>query len=307
MGDAPIRAEGLTKYYGEVRGIEGVDLEVEEGEVFGFIGPNGAGKTTTIRCLLDLIFPTAGTARVFGLDSHTHSKEIKRSVGYLPSEDYYYKGMTAQELLRYSSRFHGIDARVAAERMTELAGVLDLDLGRKIKELSRGNRRKVSIIKSLIPSPRLLILDEPTSGLDPVMQVRFFELLEAERERGTTVFFSSHILSEVQRVCDRVAIVKGGRIVRTADIAGLQRERLKKVILELTEDADVGDLALPGVSEVERRGDTVQFLYSGAMESLLGYLVDKGIHRKTLDIVIERASLEEIFIDYYETPEEGTQ
>ncbi len=304
MGVAPIHTEGLTKYYGETRGIEGVDLKVEDGEIFGFIGPNGAGKTTTIRCLLDLIFPTAGSARVFGLDSHTRSKEIKSSVGYLPSEDYYYKGMTALELLRYSSRFYSLEGRAATARIRELADILDLDLSRKIKQLSRGNRRKVSIIKSLLPSPRLLILDEPTSGLDPVMQVRFFELLDQEHKRGATVFFSSHILSEVQRVCDRVAIVKGGRIVRTADIAGLQRERLKKVTLELAEGADVGEIDLPGVSEIERSRDTLRFLYAGTVADLLAHLVERGVHRKTLDILIERSSLEEIFIDYYETSEE---
>jgi ABC-2 type transport system ATP-binding protein len=296
----PVEIEHLTKYYGETRGVEDISLTVEEGDVFGFIGPNGAGKTTTIRCLLDMIFPTRGSARIFGLDSRKGSREIKRLVGYLPSEDFAYKSMTARDLLAYSARLNGLDPSASRARMEELADVLALDLGRKIKELSRGNRRKVSLIKCVLPEPRLLILDEPTSGLDPLMQLRVFELLQQQRERGTTVFFSSHILSEVQKICSRVAIIREGAILRTESIGTLQKEHLKKVSLVLRTGVSLHAIDLPGVSELTRDGNTVRFLYSGAAGDLLDYLVTRGIHRGLEDFLIETSTLEEIFIDYYE-------
>jgi ABC-2 type transport system ATP-binding protein len=296
----PIEIEHLTKYYGTTRGVEDVSLAVEEGDVFGFIGPNGAGKTTTIRCLLDMIFPTKGSARIFGMDTHRDSREIKRLVGYLPSEDFYYKSMNARDLLEYSAKLHGLDPAASGHRVKDLAAVLELDLDRKIKTLSRGNRRKVSIIKSVLPEPRLLILDEPTSGLDPLMQLRVFELLSKQHERGATVFFSSHILSEVQKICSRVAIIRDGAIVRTEDIGKLQREHLKKVTMTLRAGFSLDAIDVPGVSELKRDGNTVRFLYAGAADGLLEHLVAKGIHRNLEDFLVEQSTLEEIFMDYYD-------
>ena len=300
MPDRPIEVERLTKYYGKTRGIEDVSLTVEEGDVFGFIGPNGAGKTTTIRCLLDMIFPSRGSARIFGLDTRRDSKKIKRVVGYLPSEDFYYKSMTARELLGYSAQLHDLGRPSASRRAEELAGLLELDLDRKIRELSRGNRRKVSMIKCVLPDPRLIILDEPTSGLDPLMQLRVFDLLQKQRERGSTIFFSSHILSEVQKICNRVAIIRDGAILRTANLDTLQKEHLKKVSMTLKSGFSLGSIEVSGVSKLMREGSSVRFLYSGSAEALLEYLVAKGIHRNLEDFLVERSSLEEIFIDYYE-------
>ncbi len=303
----PIETSKLTKYYGSTRGIEEVDLEVEEGEIFGFIGPNGAGKTTTIRTLLDIIFPTSGRASIFGIDTHSDSRQVKKSAGYLPSEDYYYKQMSGRQLLAYSARIYGLPPDSYRKRIGELAEHLELNLDAKIKTLSRGNRRKVSIIRSLLPGARLLILDEPTSGLDPLMQTRFFELIKSEQEKGTTVFFSSHILSEVQRICTRVAIIKAGRIARTEKIDTLAREHLRKVTLEITPGSTIGDFSIEGAEEIERQGDTIRFLYSGGAESLLAYLVESGVNTKLKDLFIERSTLDEIFLGYYrdETEEEN--
>lgn len=299
-----IEAVQLTKFYGEARGIEGVDLQVEESEIFGFIGPNGAGKTTTIRSLLDLIFPTSGEARIFGLDTHKSSKEIKESVGYLPSDDYFYKGMSARNLLFYSARIRRIDDTATRNRIGEMAERLDLNLDAKIKSLSRGNRRKVSIINALLPRAKLLILDEPTSGLDPLMQTRFFELLQKEQENGTTIFFSSHILSEVQRICNRVAIIKKGKIVRTADIEALAREHVKKITLEFKPGKFAGEMHIDGAERIESNGNTVRFLYKGEITDVLLYLATNKLHSQLQDLYIERSTLEEIFIGYYDGSEE---
>ena len=224
-----IETRKLTKYYGKARGIIDLNLEIEEGEVFGFIGPNGAGKSTTIRTLIGLIFPISGSAKVLGMDAVTETKEIKKQIGYMPSEIHYYCKMDVRELLSYSSRFYESGG---ASRIEELAKTFELDLERKIIDLSLGNQKKVAIIQSLVHHPRLLILDEPTSGLDPLMQAKFFSILKEENKRGTTVFFSSHTLSNVQKICRRVGIIKEGRIVAVEDIAGLRKKQLRKVQVE---------------------------------------------------------------------------
>ena len=295
----PIEMSDLTKYYGRTRGIEGVTLEVEQGDIFGFIGHNSAGKTTAILTLLDLIFPTSGGARVFGMDSHSQSKEIKRDVSYLPAEDYYYKNMNAYQLLRYSARIHRLEPRSCQDRMEQLASHLELDLKAKIKSLSRGNRRKVSIIRCLLPGAKLLILDEPTSGLDPLMQIRLFELLKEEQEKGTTIFFSSHILSDVQKICNRVAIIRKGQIVLVDEVDALEREHLKKITLELDPPFSVDQIEIEGVSALEITDHTVRFLYQGSLGELLEYLVKRKIHDHLNNLLIERSTLDEIFIDYY--------
>ena len=220
-----IETQNLTKYYGKSRGIIDLNLQIEPGEIFGFIGPNGAGKSTTIRTLLGLIFPSSGSGRIFGLDIIKDSKEIKKQIGFMPSEIQYYEKMDVIELLRYSANFYETDCE---SRIKELAETFDLDLERKIIDLSRGNQKKVSILQSLIHEPGLLILDEPTSGLDPLMQAKFFEILKDENSKGTTVFFSSHTLSEVQKMCRRVGIIKDGKIVAVEDIETLRKNSFVK-------------------------------------------------------------------------------
>jgi ABC-2 type transport system ATP-binding protein len=302
-----IETSNLTKYYGAKCGIDGLNLTVESGEVFGFIGPNGAGKTTTIRTLLDIIFPTDGSARIFGLDCHTDSRRIKREIGYLPSDDHFYQSMTGNELLEYGARIRNLDRDRARKRIGDLADRLEADLGANIKTLSRGNRRKISIINALLPEPKLLILDEPTSGLDPLMQTRFFELITAEQERGATVFFSSHVLSEVQKTCTRVAIIKNGHIVRTDRIDAMARERLKRVVLEPKPGQSLGALPINGAEEVQRQGGTVRFMYSGTATDLLAALSEPALRDKLDDVSIERSTLDEIFMEYYQDEEPGAE
>ncbi len=203
-----IEVNNLTKYYGKARGIVDVSFHVDEGEIFGFIGPNGAGKSTTIRLLLSLIYPTSGSATIFGKDCIKYGPELRQDIGYLPSDVFYYERMKVKELLEYSASFYNKDCK---QRMHELAELMELDLNRRIEDLSYGNRKKVGIVQGLLHQPKLLFLDEPTAGLDPLMQRKFFQLIQEENKRGVTVFFSSHILGEVQRMCARVGIIKEGR------------------------------------------------------------------------------------------------
>ena len=221
-----IEVNHLTKYYGKSRGIVDVSFNVEEGEIFGFIGPNGAGKSTTIRLFMSLIYPTSGDAKIFGKDCIKYGPEIRQEIGYLPSEVFYYEGMKVLDLLKYSASFYKKDC---SKRMAELADLMELELDRRIDDLSYGNKKKVGIVQGLLHQPKLIILDEPTAGLDPLMQQNFFNLIREENKRGATVFFSSHILSEVQRLCSRVAIIKEGSIIRIQDIKTLQKENYKKV------------------------------------------------------------------------------
>lgn len=287
---AAIETRGLTKNYGKARGIIDVDLTVEEGEIFGFIGPNGAGKSTTIRTLLSLIRKTRGEARIFGMDCEKDREKILEQVGYLPSEVFYYEDMKAGELLNYSASFYHKDC---SSKIKGLAGALELDLHKKIEDMSLGNKKKVGIIQGLLHSPRLIILDEPTSGLDPLMQKTFFELIQEENRRGATVLFSSHILSEVQRICDRVAIIKEGRIISTQKISELQNNSYKKVSF-LSKGSVVG-FALEGAADVEISENGASFVYRGDLNSLLTALNGYPLS----NIEISEPSLEEIFMHYY--------
>lgn len=291
-----VQLERLTKVYrGNVLGISEMTFAIEEGEVFGFIGPNGAGKSTTIRTLLNLIYPTSGSARVFGKDSVRHSKDIRRKIGYLPSEVHYYDDMKVADLLRYSEKFYG---KSNPRRMQQLAKRLDLDLSRKIEDLSFGNRKKVGIVQALLHEPKLLILDEPTGGLDPLMQHVFFELLAEERSKGTTIFFSSHILSEVQKMCDRVAIIREGKLVQVESIDNLTRNSFKTVTLRYNEPTEP-QLDLDGIKGQETHGNEVHLLYGGDVKALLSRIQAEPI----TDVRIEEPSLEEIFMHYYEKKE----
>lgn len=287
-----IAVDHLTKYYGKSRGIVDVSFNVEEGEIFGFIGPNGAGKSTTIRLLLSLIHPSQGTARVFGKDVTTEGPVIRRDIGYLPSEVYYYEGMKVIDLLKYSASFYDGDYK---KRMSELSELMELEMNRRISDLSYGNKKKVGIVQGLLHSPKLLFLDEPTAGLDPLMQRKFFDLIKAENARGVTVFFSSHILGEVQRLCTRVGIIREGRIAEISDIRTLQQNNYKKVRVTAT-GLGGANFELPGATNAQAENGTISFFFKGDINTVLEKL--NGVHVE--DISIEEPTLEEIFMHYYE-------
>ncbi|BCB04151.1 ABC transporter ATP-binding protein [Bacillus sp. KH172YL63] len=287
-----IEMKELTKAYRKGRGIEDVTFSIQEGEIFGFIGPNGAGKSTTIRTLLNFLQPTGGHATVFGKDITTDSKEIRKRVGYLPSEVHYYDDMKAIDLLLYSAKFHQYKN---TDRIHELAARLQLDLHKKIEDLSFGNRKKVGIIQAILHEPKLLILDEPTGGLDPLMQNVFFELLEEENRKGATIFFSSHILSEVQKLCDRVAIIKEGRLVAVEKVETLTKNNLKRIHM-VVETEDLAELEFAGIKECRQNGKEINLLYNGKVKELLGHLHGMDI----VDVTIEEPSLEEVFMHFYE-------
>lgn len=294
MKDPVIQISGLTKRYGRDRGIDNIRLQVEEGEVFGFIGPNGAGKSTTIRVLLNLLFPTSGSARMMGHDIVKDSRKIREQTGYIPSEANPYPDMSAKEFLRYCASFYGV--AYAEKRAVELMEYFEAEPGRRISDLSSGNRKKLSIIQSFLHKPRLLIVDEPTTGLDPLMQARFFDLLRTENRNGMTVFFSSHTLSDVQMICKRVGIIREGQIVNVEEIDSLRKKQLRKIHIEFSENT--GD-CLAGLKGVENRVDGsekgVDFIYSGNMNDLISALSGRNIS----DMTVEEPSLEEIFMHYY--------
>jgi ABC-2 type transport system ATP-binding protein len=287
-----IEVNNLTKYYGKSRGIVDVSFNEEEGEIFGFIGPNGAGKSTTIRLLLSLIHPTSGSARIFGKDVVTQGPKIRRDIGYLPSEVFYYEGMKVIDLLKYSASFYDCDC---TQRLHDLSEYMELELNRHIGDLSYGNKKKVGIVQGLLHSPKLLFLDEPTSGLDPLMQRKFFNLIREENARGVTVFFSSHILGEVQRLCNRVGIIREGRIVEISDIRTLQQNNYKKVGVR-ADGLDPDCFNLTGVTNLHADNGTVHFFFKGDINAVLQRISNIQVN----DVTIEEPTLEEIFMHYYE-------
>ncbi len=295
MKEPVIEITDLSKFYGKVRGIENVNLEVDEGEIFGFIGPNGAGKSTTIRILLNLIFPDSGSASIMGMDVIRETKKIKQKVGYIPSDANAYSQMDVNEFLSYCSHFYGQTGK--PDRIADLSAMFGLDLKRKVSDLSMGNKKKVSIIQSLLHYPKLLILDEPTAGLDPLMQSVFFDLLREENRMGMTIFFSSHILGEVQTFCKRVAVIKDGKIIKIEDIDTLRKKQLKKVSVEPGERNIVKDvLNIHGVESVNTNSSNMlSFMFSGDINELVGSLAGKSI----VNLIIEEPSLDEIFMHYY--------
>ena len=286
-----IEIKNLTKNYGKSRGIIDVSLSVEQGEVFGFIGPNGSGKSTTIRTLLGLIHPTSGSAEIFG-KSCTTNPEIRKEVGYLPSEVFYYDNMRVIDLLKYSASFYKKDC---TKRINELAEIMDLDLKKKIDDLSFGNKKKVGIVQGLIHEPKLIILDEPTSGLDPLMQQKFFELIAQENKKGATVFLSSHILSEVQKMCERVALIKDGKIIKLEKMSALQENNFKRIKIEAPSNLDKTFFEMTGVSKLEIDGKAISFLFKGDINKVIKRLVQTEI----LNLSIDEPDLEEIFMHYY--------
>ena len=291
--EAVIRTERLTKTYGNDRGILDLDLEVRPGEVFGFLGPNGAGKTTTIRTLLDFLHPTSGTATVFGLDSRSHSVQIRAATGNLPGEFTLEPRLTGEELLRYFGRMRGVRDLGYAH---ELARRLDADLTRPIGRLSRGNKQKIGLVQAMFHRPPLLVLDEPTGGLDPLVQESFLDIMRETAQEGRTVFFSSHVLSEVERVCDRVGIIKEGRLVALETTDTLVNKRLRRMVLRFSEPVDPsGYAAIEGVEEARADGDAV-FL---TLRSGLDAVVKLTARHPLVDMELEHPSLEEVFLTYY--------
>ena len=284
-----IQTKGLTKYYGKARGIIELDLTVAEGEFFGFIGPNGAGKSTTIRSLLGLIAPTGGEARILGMDVRKDREKILAQVGYLPSEAVFYSGMRVKDVLKLSADLRKTDCREEAARLCQR---LQLDENRKVEELSFGNRKKVAIVCALQHRPKLLILDEPTSGLDPLMQREFFEILQERNREGTTVFLSSHVLSEIQNHCRRAAIIREGRLIACDTGDALSQTNAKRVAVQGSVDLN----GLSGVRDKQQTAEGVSFLYSGDMGGLI-HALSVG---KVRDLTISEPDLEEIFMHYYE-------
>ncbi len=288
-----IQTKNLTKSYGKDRGIVDVSMEVKEGEIFGFIGPNGAGKSTLIRTLLGLQKQTSGSATIFGKDISNYATDIAADIGYLPSEVFYYDGMKVKDLLNYSASFYKGDY---SARITQLATRLDLDLNRKIDDLSYGNRKKVGIIQALLHEPKLLILDEPTGGLDPLMQQTFFEILEEENKKGVTIFLSSHILSEVQRLCEKVAIIKEGMIIEVNNVREMNDDNYKKCHIEFTDNQNLGQFEdVPGITNLSIDEMKVSFIYKGDMNQLLAVISSYEV----VDLTISEPSLEEIFLHFY--------
>lgn len=294
-----IETKKLTKSYGKERGIVDLDLSIEEGEFFGFIGPNGSGKSTTIRTLLGLIFPSSGTATVFGKDISKFGPEIREQIGYLPSEVFYYDNMRAIDLLRYSASFYKLDKSHTDKKINDLASQLNLDLNKKIDNLSYGNKKKVGIIQGLLHSPKLIILDEPTGGLDPLIQQKFFDILKVENKKGATILFSSHILSEVQKLCGRVAIIKEGKIIKVEEISSLIKNTYKRVTLDSAKVLIEKDFKIPGISDFKSTSGSVSFLYNGDIN-----IVTKIIAGQNLtNLLIQEPDLEEIFLHYYKEGE----
>lgn len=288
-----IETHNLTKYYGKSKGIENLNLKVEDGEIFGFIGPNGAGKSTTVRTLLSLIYPTRGSAAIFDLDIIKSAKQIKKNIGFMPSEAYFYDNMTTEELLKYSANFYDVDCK---DRIKKFSEIFNVDLNKKIYNLSLGNKKKVSMLQSLIHKPKLLILDEPTSGLDPLMQSRFFDVLREENKSGTTIFYSSHVLDEVQKLCKRVAIIKEGEIIKVEDIKELRNRQLKRIRIEQRGESDIRRIENKnGVSDFEKIDGEYRFLFAGDINNLIKNLTEYNIK----NLIIEEPSLEEIFMHYY--------
>ncbi len=288
-----IEINQLTKYYGKHRGIENVSFSVEEGEIFGFIGPNGAGKSTTIRTLLSLIYPTSGTATIFGKDCIKYGDEIRKEIGYLPSEVFYYENMKVIDVLKYSASFY---ENVDMTRIESLSKAMDLDLNKKIEDLSYGNKKKVGIVQGLLHEPKLIILDEPTSGLDPLMQQKFFDLILEENKKGATVLFSSHILSEVQKLCSRVAIIKEGQIIKVENINDMRNSSYKKITVEADGDSVESLFKFDGITNLKKIEDGVNFLFKGDINTIIEVLHTL----KLQNILIEEPTLEEIFMHYYQ-------
>jgi ABC-2 type transport system ATP-binding protein len=291
--NAILNTSHLTKFYGKQCGIEDINLEVRKGEVFGYLGPNGAGKTTTIRTLLDFIRPTRGTATIFGFDSRLGSVETRRRIGYLPGELSMYGNLTGDELLHYVASLRGSTDLTYA---TDLAKRMDCDLTRRLKALSHGNRQKIGLIQAFMHKPQLIILDEPTIGLDPLMQQEFYRLISEARNDGRTVFLSSHILPEVERVCDRVGIIREGRLAAVETVETLKSRALRRLEIHFARAVPPEDfVSVPGVRDVVVRDSILSCIVVGSLDML----IKTAARFEVVNIISHEPSLEEVFLTYY--------
>ena len=291
--DPVIQLQKLTKYYGEHRGVIDLDMEVLPGGVFGYLGPNGAGKTTTIRLLLDLIRPTGGAARVFGIDAQAGSLEIRRRIGYLPADPSLYANLTGEQFLLYAANLKG---GLPWPNIKRLADRLECDLSRNIRTLSHGNRQKIAVIRAFMHEPELLILDEPTSGLDPLMQQEFESMVREVKADGRTVFLSSHIIPEVEELCDRVAIIRDGSLVAIEDVATFKARSIRSLELRfgepLSENAFHG---VNGVRNVVVSGSALKCEVVGSLDRF----IKTAARYEVVDMTVHEPSLEEVFLAFY--------
>jgi ABC-2 type transport system ATP-binding protein len=294
--DPVIVIDGLRKAYGNIQAVKGISMSVERGEIFGFLGPNGAGKTTTIRCLLDVIRPSAGTLRVLGLDAQQNSLMLHRYIGYLPGDVRLPGQMTGKQVINYFSRLQGREPVL----LNDLVARFDVEMKRPLKGYSKGMRQKIGIVLAFMCDPELLILDEPTSGLDPLLQKTFNEFLLEEQARGKTIFMSSHIMSDVEKVCHRVAVIRKGELVTVEEVVKLREKAGQRVTVEFGDSVNVNELAgIPGVSMVQQSNGSYQFNIMGSMDGLIKALAQHEVLR----LQAEEAPLEEVFLKFYEEPE----
>lgn len=289
-----IETKKLTKYFlnGKVKALEGLDLEINESEIFGYIGPNGAGKSTTIRLLLDFVRPTSGTGQIFGLDINKKTTQIKKQIGYLPGEIYLPENMTGKECLNY---FKSFKKNVDKKYLKELIDRFELSLDKRINEYSKGNKQKMAIILAMMHKPKLLILDEPTSGLDPLNQQTFYDLVLETKKWGTTTFFSTHLLNEAERICDHVGILREGKLIKIENIDTFREKNIREVILETKDTIPLSLLQHPNVKKIERTTTGYRLTTTGKNGAFLQSLDKHPIE----DIKISEPSLEEIFMHYY--------
>lgn len=291
--DIVIQTEGLTKRYGKAPALDNLSLEVQRGEIFGYLGPNGAGKTTTIRLLLDFIRPTSGRARILGMDAQSESVKLHQHIGNLPGELSLWNHLTGWEVVRYLAGLRGgVDERYVGE----LAERLDMDMSRKVKACSSGMKRKLGLIQALMHKPDLLILDEPTNGLDPLVQQTFHKLMREVAAEGRTVFMSSHNLPEVETTCDRVGILREGRLRAVERISDLKQVRFRWMTLRVAGEADSSRFGqLAGVSDVSQHNGTIRFRITGELDPVIKLAAQYHI----VDMAYEEPTLEEIFLEYY--------
>lgn len=285
-----LEIKNLTKSYGKSRGVIDVNLEIEKGTIYGFIGPNGAGKSTTIKCIMNLINKNSGEVFLDGKLFLKKNNELKNKIGYLPSEVNLYDGLKVKEMIKYSESFYKKDC---SKRVSELVNKLDIDVNKKIEELSLGNLKKVGIVLALMHEPEIVIMDEASSGLDPLMQEAFYEILLEEKKKGTTIFFSSHILSEIKRICDKVAIIKEGKIINIDDMNNIEDSDVVRI--KITSDYNNDIVKELKLSEDSIKNETLEFIYKDDINNLMKILSKYNIKK----LLIEELDIEEIFIHYY--------
>jgi ABC-2 type transport system ATP-binding protein len=285
-----VRLTGVSKSYGRIKAVDNLNLTVNDGEIYGFIGPNGAGKSTTIRMLLSFLRPDSGEISVLGLNPSTEEVKIKRMTGYVSSDTFMYSDMKVGELFRFSESFHKIKV---PDRIKKLVDILDIDTSKKFEQLSFGNRKKVSIACALLHSPKLIVLDEPSNGLDPVIRINLYELLKEEQKNGSTIFFSSHVLSEVQKFCTRIGLIKDGQLIRETNAEDFTDVGYRQVRIESGESIDFS--TLEGIAGIEKNGKSTQFMYSGNPNQLICLLSKYTIE----SIHIEEPELESVFMHYF--------